>query len=72
MNLGKGVVIGLVAVSGVATLALLSSSDPILPTLRSPVEEPPLRRGDDPTYAEELKTMSALLQEMRYELQQQE
>ncbi len=31
-----------------------------------------LRRGDDPTYAEELKTLSALLQQMRYELQEQE
>ncbi|MCP5076233.1 MAG: hypothetical protein GY947_23425, partial [Rhodobacteraceae bacterium] len=30
------------------------------------------RRGDDPTYAEELKTMTALLQQMRYEMKQME
>ncbi len=34
--------------------------------------EAPPRRGDDPTYAEELRSMSALLQRMRFDLQESE
>lgn len=57
-----------------AGLGWLLAGDRSLPVNapRVAAGEPPPRRGDDPTYAEELRSMSALLQRMRYDLQELE
>lgn len=65
-------VIGLIGAVVVAGTWVVSQEAPVLSTLRSKPEAPPYRRGDDPTYAEELKRMAALLQDMGYQLKQSE
>ena len=40
--------------------------------VKTRAEAPAVRRGDDPTYADELRTMTALLQDMRYRFEQTE
>ncbi len=65
-------VLGLAVASlgGLYALVRLDAA-PGSPTKPRP-EPPSLRRGDDPTYAEELRTMTALLQDMRYQFEQTE
>ena len=70
MSSGRWMVLGLLlAVIVVSVLVLRPASPPPRPPTPS-VDPAPLRRGDDSTYAEELKAMTALMQQMRYEITQ--
>lgn len=71
-SLSKWAVVGLGAalLGGVYWLTALNPA-PTAPS-KARTETPTLRRGDDPTYADELRTMSALLQDMRYRFDQSE
>ena len=62
--------LALVSLGGLYTLLHLESSP--VSTMKTRTEPPSVRRGDDPTYAEELRTMTALLQDMRYRFDQTE
>ena len=68
----KWAVIGLsvAALGGLYGLLELQPSPPS--SVRARTEAPNVRRGDDPTYADELRTMTALLQDMRYRFDQTE
>ena len=72
LSLAKLGVIGLsvAAIAGVFWVASLER--PLLPARSSKTEDPSTRRGDDPTYADELRKMTALLQDMRYQFNQAE
>lgn len=72
VSFAKVGVIGLMVAVVVAGTWVVSQDAPVLSTPRSKSEAPPYRRGDDPTYAEELKRMAALLQDMGYQLKQSE
>lgn len=71
-SLSKWAVVGLGAalLGGVYWLTALNPAPTVPSKVRT--ETPTLRRGDDPTYADELRTMSALLQDMRYRFDQSE
>ncbi|MBK8185639.1 MAG: hypothetical protein IPK63_23190 [Candidatus Competibacteraceae bacterium] len=71
-SLSKWAVVGLgtALLGGVYWLTALNPA-PTAPS-KARTETPTLRRGDDPTYADELRTMSALLQDMRYRFDQSE
>lgn len=71
-SLAKLGVIGLAVGAVVAVFMLVSMERPPRPARAPKTEVPPERRGDDPTYAEELKKMTALLQDMRYQFNQAE
>lgn len=71
-SLAKLGVIGLATAVVGAVFVLATAERPLLPARASKADEPPERRGDDPTYAEELKKMTALLQDMRYQFNQAE
>ncbi|MBK8168630.1 MAG: TIGR03752 family integrating conjugative element protein [bacterium] len=60
----------LAALAGVYLLA--TREGPASLAHKARTEEAPARRGDDPTYAEELKKMAAMLQDMRYRFDQTE
>jgi len=62
--------LALVSLGGLYTVLHLESSP--VSTMKPRTEPPSVRRGDDPTYAEELRTMTALLQDMRYRFDQTE
>ncbi|TVR65498.1 MAG: hypothetical protein EA420_03000 [Candidatus Competibacteraceae bacterium] len=68
----KLAVVGLAAALAAGVYTLATQPDPPRSPARAKPEEPPHRRGDDPTYAEELKKMAALLQDMRYRFNQSE
>lgn len=68
----KLAVIGLAGVLAVAGGGLLLQPDAPLTPLQRRVEEPLRPRGDDPTYADELKKMAALLQDVSYRFKESE
>lgn len=47
-------------------LLVFFKREPVPSLVKPKAEETTYRRGDDPTYAEELKKMTALLQDMGY------
>lgn len=71
-SLAKLGVIGLAVAALAAVFVLASLERPDRPGRPAKTEPTPERRGDDPTYAEELKKMTALLQDMRYQFNQAE
>ncbi len=72
LSLAKLAVVGLaVAVIG-GVFWVASLERPLLPSRSSKTEPASTRRGDDPTYADELRKMTALLQDMRYQFNQAE
>ena len=71
-SLAKLGVIGLAVAAVAAVFVLASLERPDRPGRPAKTEPTPERRGDDPTYAEELKKMTALLQDMRYQFNQAE
>ena len=67
--------LGVIALGGVLLAALgglLLQHDVPLSTPAPRAEEPPRPRGDDPTYADELKKMAALLQDVSYRFKDSE
>ena len=65
-------IVGLALVSLGGLYALFHLDAAPVSTLKIRTEPPGVRRGDDPTYAEELRTLTALLQDMRYRFDQTE
>lgn len=65
-------VLGLAVASLGGLYALLRLDAAPVSTTKLRTEPPSVRRGDDPTYAEELRTLTALLQDMRYQFEQTE
>ncbi|CDI02319.1 putative Integrating conjugative element protein, PFL_4705 family [Candidatus Competibacter denitrificans Run_A_D11] len=63
---------GLLLLGGLAGYAIFTREVPSISTIKAHREEPPPRRGDDPTYADELRKMTTLLQDMRYRFDQAE
>lgn len=72
LSIAKLAVIGL-AVATVSGVFLVASLErPRISPPASKTVEASVRRGDDPTYADELRKMTALLQDMRYQFNQAE
>ena len=65
-------VIGLAAASLGGLYALFRLESSPVSTAKTRAEAPSVRRGDDPTYADELRAMTALLQDVRYQFEQTE
>ena len=65
-------VIGLAVASLGGLYALFRLDSSPVSTAKTRAEAPSVRRGDDPTYADELRAMTALLQDMRYRFEQTE
>ena len=65
-------VLGLAVASLGGLYALFRLDAAPVSTTKLRTESPSVRRGDDPTYAEELRTLTALLQDMRYQFEQTE
>ena len=65
-------VLGLAVASLGGLYALFRLDAAPVSTTKLRTEPPSVRRGDDPTYAEELRTLTALLQDMRYRFDQTE
>jgi len=72
MSPTKLALIGLVVGGVFLGVNLLSRDRAPLSAGTSRAAEAPFRRGDDPTYAEELKKMTALLQDVGYQFRQAE
>lgn len=68
----KVVIAGLLALGGLGGYWIFTREAPPISTIKAHREEPPPRRGDDPTYADELRKMTTLLQDMRYRFDQAE
>jgi len=68
----KWAVIGLSVAALGGLYGLLELQPSPTSSVKARTEAPNVRRGDDPTYADELRTMTALLQDMRYRFDQTE
>lgn len=68
----KLAIFGLVGASLVGLYWVFTREGPTPSTVKTHTESPPPRRGDDPTYADELRKMTTLLQDVHYQFAQAE